>query len=72
MPRLVTQPTDAPTRKVTASAVGAAIATLIVWGISAATGADIPPGAEGSLAVLLGFLAGYFVREADTPGNPGT
>ena len=72
MPRLVTQPTPQPTRKVSASALGGALATVLVLAAQAWAGLDVPPGMEGALAVLLGFAAGYLVREEDSPSSPGT
>lgn len=69
---LVTQPGSAPTRKVAASTLGAAVATLAVLAAQTWAGVEIPPGFEGALAVVLGFLAGYVVRERDAPGQPGT
>lgn len=70
--RLVDQPSPAPTRKVTAAALGAALATIAVWAAHAFAGVDVPPGVEGALAVVLGFVCGYLVRERDAPFAPGT
>lgn len=53
-----------PTRKVTASAVGGATATVVVILLNWIVGTDAPAGLEGALAVLFGFVAGYLTREA--------
>ena len=69
---LVTQPSAAPTRKVASQTLGAAAATLAVLAAQTWGGVEIPPGFEGALAVILGFLCGYVTRERDTPGTPET
>lgn len=57
------QPTAAPTRKVTAGAAGAAIATLIV-GVATWLGAPQPPvGLEGAIATVVALAAAYLTRE---------
>jgi len=47
-----------PVPKVTAAAVGGAVATLIVSALSAA-GVHVEPTVAGALATVLGFAAGY-------------
>lgn len=69
---LVSQPSAAPTRKVAAGTLGAALATVAVLAAQTWGGVEIPPGFEGSLAVILGFVASYFVRERDSPLSTGT
>lgn len=49
--------------KVTASALGAALATVIVYAIEAPTGLDIPVTVEGAGALIVAFLLGYFVPD---------
>lgn len=72
MSRLVSQPTAAPTRKVTATALGGAFATLTAWALQTYGGVDVPPGIEAALAVVFAVLMGYIVREEDTPGDSRT
>ena len=57
------QPTPAPTTKVTAFTVGAALATVAVTLAHTTWGVQFPAGFEGALAVIFGFIAGYFVKE---------
>lgn len=68
---LSTQPSAAPTRKVTAGAIGSGVigiplATVIVNALAAA-GVELPPGSEAALGALLssvlGFIASYFTRD---------
>lgn len=47
-----------PVPKVTAAAVGGALATLIVAGLGAA-GVHVEPTVAGAMATVLGFAAGY-------------
>lgn len=59
------EPSALPTRKVTAGALGGALATVIV-GVATWLGAPDPPvGLEGGLVVVLGFLASYFTTESE-------
>lgn len=60
---LTDQPSAMPTRKVSAQAIGAALATLAAYGVWLKTGHQMPPGVEGALATLLGLALGYFVRD---------
>lgn len=54
---------NVPTRKVTAAALGAGVATVIV-GVATWLGAPDPPvGLEGGIATVIGFLAAYFTNE---------
>lgn len=41
-----------PERKV----VGAAVATLAVWGLQVAFNVEVPIGVEGAIAVVVGYL----------------
>lgn len=58
----VTQPTAAPTRKVTAATLAAAVATLATWALAEA-GVDVPAGVEAALTTLVTFAGGYLVRD---------
>lgn len=53
---------SAPTRKVTAAAIGGALASVIVWALSLAH-IDVPAEVAAALATLCAFAAGYVVRE---------
>jgi len=44
--------------KVVAATLAAAVATILVWGISQA-GVDVPEPVAGAIVVVLTFLAGY-------------
>lgn len=58
------QPTSTPNRKVTASAAGGAIGTILVLGAAWIGIADAPPpGLEGAFATLGAFVGGYVLRE---------
>ena len=57
------QPTSAPTDKVTAATIGAAVAVILAWVLEIATGVDIPAFVGGALAVVLTFLFGYLKTE---------
>ena len=63
----MSEPIDRPATdispKVTAAAVAAAVATILVWGIETLTGIDIPTLVEGAGTVLLTFGAGYLIRD---------
>ena len=58
--------------KVTASTVAAAVATLIVWGLTDGLGIAVPSGVEGAFVVLLTFAAGYVVRDPQREHGPQT
>ena len=53
----------APTQKVSAAALGGAVATVALFLVGAFT--DVDPSAEvgAALATLLGFAAGWWVKE---------
>lgn len=52
-----------PKAKVVAGTLGAATATLIVWGLQATGGVEVPIGVEGAIATLCGFGFGYITSE---------
>lgn len=49
--------------KVTGAAVAAAVTTLVVWGVEASTGIDLPTVVEGAALVLLTFGAGWIIPD---------
>lgn len=53
-----------PTRKITAAAVGGAVATIVVTVLQAVTGAQPAPGLEAAFATIATVGAGYFVKES--------
>lgn len=59
---LVTQRTAAPTRKVTASTTAGGLAGVLIW-IGGIVGLDIPPEVAAWLAVALGNVVAYFVKD---------
>ena len=71
-PRLVDQPTAAPTRKLTAATVGGgtiggAVAQLAITGLEWLMGAPMDAATAGAVATLVvalvGLVTGYVVRE---------
>ncbi len=54
-----------PQNKVLAATVGAAVATILIYVVEQATGADLPTGVEGAITILAVFGAGYVVRDSD-------
>lgn len=50
--------------KVIASTLGAAIATLICWGLSL-VGVDVPVEAQGAIVVIVTFISGYLKVDPD-------
>lgn len=67
---LIDQPSRRPTRKVGAQAIGAALATIAVVGVKALWPEFDVTGLEGALAVLIGLIVGYFVRDRRTDADP--
>lgn len=49
--------------KVTAAALGAALAAILVWAVEAGAHIDVPQAPEAGIVVLLTFAAGYLVRD---------
>lgn len=68
--------TLAPSRKVNAAAVGAALATLIIWGLrSAWPDLDIPEPVVAAITTLTVFVLGWITPPGPTDGvivEPGT
>jgi hypothetical protein len=61
-----------PVAKVTATALGGALATLLVWLLGAAWQVDVPAEAAAALAAVLAFAAGYLKAPAEEPtGDAG-
>jgi hypothetical protein len=54
-----------PVPKVTAAALGGAVATLLVWAFDASRGVSVPPEAAAALTALLAFAAGYLKAPAE-------
>ncbi|MEO0557398.1 MAG: hypothetical protein AAF170_04355 [Bacteroidota bacterium] len=70
MPDLLDQPTNAPTRKVTASAVAALAGSFLVDVLEQVWPArDLPDTTEPFLVSLLVFSAGYLVRNRRPPAS---
>lgn len=57
------QPTNTPTRKVTAAGAGGGAGILIVF-VAGQFGLDMSPEVASAITTLLAFVAGYFKREA--------
>lgn len=57
------QPTAAPTRKVTAGGVAGAVATIIV-AVAAGLGVDIDGVTAAAIATILQFAGAYVVRDS--------
>ncbi|WP_119065879.1 hypothetical protein [Rubrobacter indicoceani] len=57
------QHSAAPTNKVVAATIGAALATIVIYGVEQAAGVDLPTAVEGAITVLGVFGAGYVVRD---------
>jgi hypothetical protein len=58
----IDQPSAMPTNKVTAAALGGALAAIAAW-IAASYGMDMPPGTEAAVATLIAAGLAYWVRE---------
>jgi hypothetical protein len=58
--------TGAPTTKVMGGTVGAAVAALIIWGLTKA-GLTIDEGVKVALTTVITFAAGYLISPA--PGD---
>lgn len=57
------QESAAPTNKIMAATVGAAISTILVYIVEQAAAIDLPAGVEGAMVVLAVFAAGYLIRD---------
>lgn len=68
---LVDQPSAKPTRKVAAQAIVGALVALVA-SILNRNGVTVTADEVGYAIVILGGLAGYFVRERDAPAVGGT
>ena len=56
--------TSKPARKVIASSIGAAVATLVIWCIQIWFGVETPPPVQAAITVIVSFLLGYYVPPA--------
>jgi len=59
-----------PVPKVTAAALGGAVASLAVWGLDSA-GVEAPPAVAAALTALLAFAAGYLKAPAGVEDDAG-
>ena len=71
MSDLVTQPSAAPTRKVAAQAVAGALVALVASVLNR-HGVVVTADEVGYAVVIVGAIAGYLVRERDSPAAEGT
>lgn len=58
----IDQPTNIPTRKVSASALAGAIVTILV-AVAEPFDIVIEPEVAAAITTLLSFVAGYFIRD---------
>lgn len=58
-PNPVPTPGALPSNSTTATAIGGAIATIVIWGLSL-KGITLPPGVECAAGVLFSTICGYF------------
>lgn len=49
--------------KVTGGALGAAVATIAVWGVETSIGIDVPVTVETAAALIVAFVLGYLVPD---------
>jgi hypothetical protein len=61
----MSQPTAMPTQKVTAAAIGGALAAIGAWLLSEIGGVQMPAGAEAGFATLIATLIAYLTPERD-------
>lgn len=54
-----------PVPKMVATALGGAVATIVIWILSTSTDVEMPPEVAAALAWILAFVAGYL----KTPGE---
>lgn len=71
MPDLVTQPDLRPTRKVTAQTIAGALVALVASVLNR-NGITVTADEVGYAVVIAGALAGYLVRERNSPSVRGT
>ena len=63
---MASQETGAPTTKVMGGTIGAAVSTLVIWGLSAAGHLAIDESVKVALTTVITFVCGYMI-----PPNPG-
>ena len=63
MTNLVNQPGPQPTRKITAVALGGAIATVLAWAVEELAGVTVPAAVVAAFTTLFAFGLGYVVKE---------
>jgi hypothetical protein len=63
---MASQETGAPTTKVMGGTIGAAVSTLVIWGLSTAGHLTIDESVKVALTTVITFACGYMI-----PPNPG-
>lgn len=56
------QPTSKPTAKVSAAGVGGSISVVLIYMVKTVFNVEIPSEVAASIATVVSFLSGYFVR----------
>ncbi len=69
----ISQPSMAPTTKVSAGGVAGALTVLVVW-ILGLLHVAVPPEVASALTVIISFTTSYFVKQriSVAAGNPNT
>lgn len=62
----MSEPTNRPTRKVSAATVGGAVAAIAAWLVQLGAGVDMPPGVEAAVATLVAAAAGWATTDDPT------
>lgn len=65
---LITQPTSAPTRKITAAGLGGLAATIVLGAADYADVGQLPPWVNVLLGGLSAFVAGYTTKAKASEG----
>jgi len=55
-----------PTRKVGSSAIGGALATIVIWAINTYSGVEMPPEIAAAITTIIVALIAYLVPDAST------
>ena len=61
---MASQETGAPTTKVMGGTIGAAVSTLIIWGLSSAGHLTIDESVKVALTTVITFVCGYMIPPA--------
>lgn len=62
--RVTRQDTGAPTTKVMSGTVGAALASILIWALQAAS-LQVPDGTQIAITTVVTFMFGYFTPPAN-------